>query len=196
MSSDLFFGVLGVIFATVIPLIYIRSILRRESKPHIYSQSIWAITLSVAFVGQLVSHAGLNTLTLSIIASTTALQALLSVRYGTRDRTMSDVIFLILALSIFPLWILTKNAELAIVLGTAIDICGYFPTIRKTWRRPRTESLLTWQLVVCRDICMLAALTSFNILSAFYIVAISLFDCATLGVILWRRFVLKIRVKN
>ncbi len=125
---------------------YIRDIIKRKTKPHAYTWFVWGITSLLVFFFQYRAGGGAGTwLTLAGGLSVISI-FLLSLRYGTRDITKKDALFLVLALVAFGLWIITNQPLISVLLLIAIDMFGFLPTIRKSWSKPYTETLFTYAL--------------------------------------------------
>ena len=50
------FGIIAVLLGVLGIIPYIRDIFKGKTKPHLYSNIIWAIVTTLAFFGQLVAH--------------------------------------------------------------------------------------------------------------------------------------------
>lgn len=91
----------------------------------------------------MVSGGGPGSWATGVAAVVTIITLLLSLKggYGNKDITNFDKVCLILAIiSILP-WLLTKNVLWSVLLATFIDLIAFFPTMRKTWHAPKSESL-------------------------------------------------------
>lgn len=152
---------------------YIRDIWKGKTKPHLFSNLIWGITTGIVFLGQLVSGAGPGAWTTGLATIFTLYILFLSFKYGTKDITKSDKVFLVIGIcSIIP-WLLTKDPLVSVVLATAIDVCGFFPTIRKTIKDPKSETLSSWIINLSRHGLSLFAIINFSLVN--YIFPMSLF---------------------
>jgi hypothetical protein len=143
MDIKILFGAIAAGLALVSSYLYIRDIFRGNTKPHTYTWLIWAIVTTIAFFGQVVSGGGPGSWATGVAAVVTIITLLLSLKgkYGTKDITNFDKICLVLAiLSILP-WLLTKSVLWSVLLATFIDLIAFFPTMRKTWHAPKSESL-------------------------------------------------------
>jgi hypothetical protein len=143
MDIKIVFGAIAALLALISSCIYIRDIFKGNTKPHTYTWLIWAIVTTIAFLGQWVSGGGPGSWATGVSAVVTIITLIISLRggYGTKDITTFDKICLVLALlSILP-WLLTKNILWSVILATFIDLIAFFPTMRKTWHAPQSESL-------------------------------------------------------
>jgi hypothetical protein len=133
-------GQLSVALVTASTILYWRLMLLRRIKPHLYTWLIWGLAVGIAAAGRHVEHAGPGAWSMAAMSLSCLSIALLSLRYGERDITRGDLVALLACLAAVPLWYFTSNALAAIVLVTAIDLGGYYPTVRKSWLRPQEEA--------------------------------------------------------
>jgi uncharacterized membrane protein len=96
---------------------------------------------------------------------------ILSLKYGEKSITKSDVIFLILALISLLLWPILDQPFLSLIIVVSTDVLGFAPTIRKSWNKPYSETLFTWEICVFRHALSIFALEQFNIFTLLYPVA-------------------------
>lgn len=120
---------------------YVRSVLRRQVKPHLFSWLIWGLLDGTAAAGQFAAGAGMGAWCAGVSSLNCLLIMGLSVSYGEKHITFSDKIFLGIALTGLPLWALTKDPLWAVAIATMVDILGYYPTYRKSHARPFEENL-------------------------------------------------------
>jgi hypothetical protein len=173
MDWKLIFGILSALvgFAGFIP--YLRDIFAEETRPHLYTWLIWSITQGIATAAAW-HGGGWGTYNLLIGTVLCAVVALLSLRYGTRDVTRSDTALLIGALAAVGIWWKLEDPLIALLTATAIDMAGYLPTFRKTWRDPGSETPSAWLGFIVAITFSILALETYTWLTATYLVAIGL----------------------
>ena len=88
-------GIVSVIIGLVGFVPYVRDILSKKTKPHLYTYLIWSIVTIVAFVGQYISGGGPGSWSTGVTGLLTIVILGLTFRYGTKDVTRFDGIFLI-----------------------------------------------------------------------------------------------------
>ena len=91
-----------------------------------------------------------------------------------------------LNLAIVPWW-LTNDPMLSVVFATFIDVCAFFPTIRKTYNDPSSEILLAWWPNLIRHPIAILALTSYSITTVIYPAVLLLMNIVVVYVIVSRR---------
>ena len=184
---QLFLTAVGVVLSFAATGIYIVSIVRGKTKPHLFTYLVWSIVTIIAFFGSLVSGGGYGAWLTGLSGFFTVVVMVLCFRYGTKDIKPIDTFFLIAALiSIVP-WLIFKDPLWSVVLATAIDVCGYLPTIRKTWKAPQSEVAAGWALGTVRSAISLVTLGAFNITTVIFPLEILIMNSIVVYVIFWRR---------
>jgi hypothetical protein len=156
-------GLVSVALAAVGYGSYITTLLRRQTKPHLFSWSIWAVMMILVFYIQLMKGAGAGAWVTGFSGAACLVIALLSLKHGEKNFTLSDKISFAGALLIMPIWHLTHDPLWAVLLATAIDALAYYPTFRKSWGKPFEENFLTYSLDVVKWVI---AFFAFNDMSA------------------------------
>ena len=177
-----FIGVIAVILVFIGYIPYIRDILKEKTVPHIYSWFLWGFVTSIAFALQISDNAGVGSfVTLAAAIMCVAVVALSLSKKGKRDITALDTFFLVLAFISLIIWLFAKQPVLSIILTTLTDLLGFFPTIRKSWNKPFSETLSLYSLNTFRFALAIVALQHYSLLTALYpitwCVANGLFAC-------------------
>ena len=162
---------------------YVRDIFKRKTKPHLFTYLIWSIVTSLAFLGQVASGAGPGAWTTGTMAVLTILILVLSFKYGTEDITKLDIVLLVAALCAIVPWWLTHDPTVSVLIATFIDVCAFFPTIRKTYNDPFSETLISYVLNLFRHSLSILALTSFVVASYIYPTALVVMNAILVAVI-------------
>lgn len=135
-------GVLG-LFANV-P--YIIDIIRGKTKPHRISWSIFLLLNIINFVSQAASGAT-NSLWLTFgFCLSQAVIVLLAVRRGVGGLGKLDRVCLMGAVMGIGLWLYLQAPIVAIVANTVVATIALIPTLVKAYKKPRTETKITWLL--------------------------------------------------
>lgn len=200
MSFDLFFE-LKTIFAFISILIalgvfinYVRSVLKRETKPHAYTWLIWGITQATAVTGIWYGGGGLGAIPLGISTICVFLVFLLALQYGTRNINQSDTFVLMVALLAIVVWWQLDNPVLAILMVSTIDVIGYIPSWRKSITEPWSETLLSWSISPIGHAFALLALAEYNFFTLTYPLSLMAANLILVGICLvYRRKVPKPR---
>jgi hypothetical protein len=182
-------GAIAALLALFSSYLYIRDILKGNTKPHTYTWLIWAIVTTIAFLGQWISGGGPGSWATGVAAIATTVTLLLSLHgnYGTKDITNFDKVCLLLALlSILP-WLLTKNVLWSVLLATFIDLIAFIPTMRKTWYAPRSESLGSMYVDAVKHSLSIVSMNSYSLITIVYPAAVLLTKFVIIGEIIYLR---------
>ena len=164
-------AIAAAILAVAGNLPYLRDIIKKRVQPHAYSWLIWSIVSAITFFGQVAKGAGVGAISTAVSEIFTIVIFFFSLRYGFKKVAKTDTIFLILALlSIIP-WLITKDPTLSVIIVVSIDLLAFSPTIRKTWRYPKTETPTLYSMNVLRHILALFSLEAYNVATALHSIA-------------------------
>ncbi|MDD3303002.1 MAG: hypothetical protein PHN31_05565 [Candidatus Gracilibacteria bacterium] len=161
--------IIGGLNSLITSALFIRTIIKKQTIPHLYSQIIWTITVTISFLGQVYDNSGVGTWILFLIDCGVITILFLSIKYGIKEPTKWDKIFLTLALVSMIPRILTKNPLYSVILVTFIDVLGYFPILNKIKRYPNSEVLYPRIIGNISFITGFIGLNHISILSALYI---------------------------
>lgn len=137
---------LAAAFGIVQVIPYLRGILRGDVKPSRTAYTVWAIVESIALVSLIGTRSLVPAVLHSVFALSALTIALLSIKRGLNIKGGTDIICLIIAGIALIAWLVSGNAQLA-VIGTATTVAvGYVSTYVKTKNNPGTENLTSWWL--------------------------------------------------
>lgn len=167
---------------------YIRAIMNDTIKPHVFSWVIWGATTFLAFLAQLEDKGGVGAWPIGVSGSITIFIAYLAyMKRADVTITKTDWLFFVGAMLSLPLWYLTSDPLWAVVLLTTIDVIGFGPTVRKTYRLPYSESLLFFGLFTVRNLLVIIALENHSITTLLFPAAIAGVCVLLMGIIAYRR---------
>jgi len=173
-------------FVAFVP--YIRSILRDEIKPHVFSWAIWSITTLTIFFAQIEDGAGVGAWSTGVSGCVTVLIAFLA--YQKRadiSITNTDWLFFVVALLSLPLWYFTSDPLWTVVILTTVDVLGFGPTLRKTYAFPYSESLLFFAIFAVRDMLVIAALENYTVTTVLFPASIVISCMSLIVMVIYRR---------
>lgn len=182
-----FLGLAAALLGIASSIPYFWDIFHGRTKPHFYTFLIWTIVTDLAFFGQLAAGGGPGSWTTGVMGILTLGVLALCFKYGTRDITTFDAIFLIFALIAIVPWWLTKDPMLSVVLATLIDMAAFVPTIRKTYNDPSSETLVSYVTNLIRHPLSILALTSYSITTVIYPAATFFMNVILVYIIVSRR---------
>jgi len=147
---------------------YLRDTFNGKTIPHIYTWFIWGFVTAIAYALQVNAGAGVGSWVTLAVVIISAIIFLMSLRNGKKDITTLDTFFLILSFIALFLWLAAKQPVLSVILVSSIDILGFVPTIRKSWNKPYTETLFSYELSAFRHGISILALQQYNIVTWLY----------------------------
>src|SRR3989338_5894642 len=171
MDYKLVISIISVILVFVGYGPYIVDILKKKTVPHTFTFLVWSIASSVTWALQVYGGAGIGAWITFAVSGVCIFIFLLCFNYGEKDITRVDVIFLILALLSLFLWLVVHQPLWSVILVVLTDVLGFGPTVRKSWNKPHSETLFTWQIAAGRHALGILALEQFNIFTLLYPVA-------------------------
>lgn len=155
------------VFVSYIP--YFRDTLSGKTKPHPYTWFLWSFITLIVFMLQFLGGAGSGSF-VTLAAAIMCMAVLLLVIFQKNKIKIikTDAIFLILALIALGLWLIAKQLTFSVILLTTTDLFAFFPTIRKSWSKPYTETLLFYLLETFRFGLAIIALQKYSIVTSLY----------------------------
>ncbi len=161
-------SLIAVVLTIVGYIPYLRDTLIRKTTPHVYTWFIWGTVTAIAYALQVSGGAGVGSWVTLVVAIIAFLIFVFGLRNGNTDITHSDTVFFVLSLIAIFLWLVAKQPVLSVILVSTIDILGFIPTIRKSWNKPRSETLFTYELNALRHGLSLFALQQYSIVTWLY----------------------------
>lgn len=171
--------------------LYIKDIIIKKTRPHLFTYLIWSIASLVTWALQVYGGAGVGASITLATGIMCVIIFLLSFKYGDKDITFLDIIFLITSIVAIILWVFVRQPVLSIILLVSADVFGFAPTIRKSWNKPFEETLFVWELVTIRGVLSITALERFNVLTLLYPIVWVIVNFIFCVMLIYRRKVLK-----
>jgi hypothetical protein len=164
----------SIIVGTLSYLIYIWRLLRGEHFPHPFSWFVWSVTASTIAAAMVTGGAGFGSGPYIVNAALVIVIFVVSIPRGSREISVSDCVFLFVALIGLTAWWILGDPLMAVLLITGIDLLGYFPTYRKIIASPQSESLIAWSGFLVGSIFAILAQAQFSLTTLTYPIAMSL----------------------
>jgi hypothetical protein len=181
------FAIIASLLAIVGNIPYIIDVFKKRVEPHPYTWMVWSLVSAIAFFGQLYSGAGIGALPTASAEIFTIVIFVFSIRYGFKHVTNVDTVFLIIALVGLIPWLITKDPTISVIVAVSIDVIAFIPTLRKTWRKPKTETPLLYATNVTRHILALFSLQAYNIATTLHSIAMIITNTIMTGIILGKK---------
>ena len=180
-------GVIAASFGIAGYVIYIRSILRGFTRPHIFTWLIYVIVDGTIFAAQLAGGGGPGAFVVLTGAVANAAIVILAFQRGEKNITLSDWACFILALLAILLWWITNSPLSAVLTLTVANALAYIPTFRKSFVKPHEESVSIWALDVLRFGISIFALSALNLTTVLFPATVVLLNSLMASTILLRR---------
>jgi len=180
-------GIVAVILTFVGYIPYIRDTIKGKTKPHIYSWFIWAFITFIIFALQILGHAGAGAFTTLAAALLCLTIFILGLKNGHKDITKFDTVTFIISLIAIGIWIFAKQPVVSNILIITINTLANLPTIRKSWNKPHSETLFTWEMGAVRNFLGLLALANYSLLTWLYPVTNLLINIIESSLLIVRR---------
>lgn len=180
-------GGIALIMGIYASVIYFIAVVRKKSRPHLFTWLVWSILAWIGFIAQLSDNAGAGSWALGITAIFCSVTTILSLKLGTKDHTKSDWIWLTLSLSAIIPWLLTKDPFLSVLMICFIDGIAIIPTMRKSWNDPWGENLQSYAVHAIKFLLATFALANLTFITAAYPLAIVLVNSSLIALCLYRR---------
>lgn len=182
--------VLAIVIALIGYIPYIRNCILDKTKPHIISWFTWALVSYLAFGIQFLNEGGVGSFVNLFMGIICTVIFILGLKNGTKDIRKVDIVAFVLALIAIVLWLIVKQPLLSIILVVFIDIMSFLPTLLKGWRKPWTETAVTFLLSGVKNGMSIYALESLSLVNILYPTYSMLANLFFVGTLLLRRRIL------
>lgn len=167
---------------------YIRSILKGETKPHVFSWVIWGSVTFVVFLAQLADRGGAGAWPIGVSGIITIYVAVLAyMKKSDITITRADWLFFITAMTSLPLWYLTSDPLWAVIILTTVDLFGFIPTFRKAYTSPFEEKLTFFILIAVRNFISVMALANYSLTTVLFPALTAIACLVFVVMVLYRR---------
>ena len=188
---QLFLIILTIAIILVSHITYIVTIVRGQTKPHIFSWILWFVVNIIAAIIQVQHGAGWGAITLGLSGSICSIIIILSIWYGEKHITTLDTVSFAIALCILPVWLLAKADILAMILAISIDILSIVPTMRKSFQKPHEENIFPYLGTCTTFLISLLLIQEKSVINLLYPIVISCMNFSFVSYILARRRLVK-----
>lgn len=185
--SSIIFWVISWILTLVFFAVYLSSILKWETKPHLYTALLYSLMTWLILYSQIVNDAGLWAVYLGITFVFWCIIFLMSFKFWIKNIVLADKISLVLALFAIPIWYFSWNPLLSVILLMIVDLFSTIPTIRKTYVDPYSENSYVYLIEFLAILFSVLALTQVDFINAWYLLYIMIFDVLMCLIVFYRR---------
>jgi len=180
-------GGLSLIICAAGNVVYIRSILQGKTKPHAFSWAVWALLSLMVFYAQYIKGAGAGAWVTGLITVLNIAIAVLALKYGEKDIRRSDWVSFICALLVVPVWYVTDDPLLAVIIIIIIDAFGYYPTFRKCFYNPYQENMTLYVTGGLQVPFSLLAMGEYSLVNILYPLSLVIGNTALIIMVLYMR---------
>ncbi len=177
----------SILFGVVGNALYIRSVVRGATKPHVFTWLSFFIIDIIIFAVQLTHGGGLGAWVTFASVVAIFIICILALKRGEKNITLSDWISFAAALAGIVLWRVMGDPLAAVVLLTATNTIATIPTIRKSYAKPFEESISLWSLDIAKFTLGIFALSSITLTTALFPAGIVVTNSFIVALILFRR---------
>jgi hypothetical protein len=165
---------------------YVRDVLRGKTKPERATWWVWVALNLAALVAQVAAGGTWSVILTMASVLKNGTVAILSLKYGYGKFRRRHVVALFVAALGIVLWQLTNQPLMALVIVIAVDFAGFWLTLLKTWRSPRTETLVAWELSGLAGLCAVLAVGKLDVTPILYPLYGLLVNLLIVGIVLIR----------
>lgn len=184
-------GIITVVMSIGIHVPYLADTIKGKIRPHPFTWILWTLLTIIVFIAQFVDGAGPGAWGTGVVGAFCIVITLASVRYGFQNIKRADVVMFAIGLLTIPLWIITENPTLSVIIIVAIDLIAFAPTYRKSYHKPYDEPLYHSSLNFIRHGLTLFAIVNFTVATALFPFMVALANGSLFLFLLWRRKILK-----
>ena len=160
--------IIAVLIALIGYIPYIRDCVKGNTKPHAMSWFVWALISFIAFGIQLTNEGGWGSYINLFMGIICSVIFIFSLRNGTKYITKADWIAFGLALISIVLWLIVDQSLISILLVVFIDIMSFLPTMLKAWKKPWSETVMTFVMSSIKNGLSIYALETFTFITIVY----------------------------
>lgn len=180
-------GAAAIVVAIVSYVPYFRDIFAGRTRPHAFSWLVWGVLNAIAFAGQLHGHGGAGIWAVGLTAVVMFTIFGLALMRGEKDIRPFDWFCLAGAGVALGIWAVTNDPLGSIVLITVIDALGFFPTVRKSYRKPGQETLVTFVLSIVKYALVVLALQRYTLVTTLFPFSLVVMNTLFVAMVIVRR---------
>lgn len=178
---------IAVIIALVSYIPYFRDIFAGRTKPHAFTWLVWGVLNGIAFATQLADGGGVGAAAVGLTAVVLFVVFVLALFKGEKDIKLFDWLCLGGAFVALLLWPVTDSPLTTVILITVIDVFGFLPTIRKSYKKPFEETLSTYALSILKYGLVAIALQSYTFTTMLFPISIVILNALFVLMLIVRR---------
>jgi hypothetical protein len=168
MDMEIVSAGMAVFVMIVVEYFYLRDTLHNKIKPHMFSWFIWGTLMSISGAVQYAEGAVFAASATIFGGLMCYLISLAAYFRGARDIDVFDWMCFVCALCAIPIWVVMNDPLYAALLITLIDLMGFLPTYRVTWKNPGNEQKTMYMSSAITDLMICLSLSPLTLASCLY----------------------------
>lgn len=180
-------AILGVLVASFSSILYIRTILSGESKPHRVTWGGWTLVGTLGILSSWQGGAGIGLIVaLAFAVGVAAIFALsLFPKYGKPGGNRLEYIAgAIAAVGILTQLFINYSPVVGATIAVLADLVFLWPTLKAAWVQPDTEALYPWVIGAFGEALGIAALGNYSYAASVYSIYVLLGNAAVITALL------------
>lgn len=176
----------GVLLPLIGTVVYIRSILRGQSKPQRTTKLLMALITGLSFFALVIAgdSSGVWLALASFVQAVIVFG--LSLRFGMGGREKLDIICFVLCSIGLVTWLITGESYVGLAAAIIADFIGIVPALVKTYRLPHTEIVSFYAIDTVASACILFA-GAWTVQAIAYPLYLLLANAVFVAIIVWRQ---------
>lgn len=187
MEYQIILGIISVLIGLAGYVTYFKEFLFGKIKPHSFTWLIWGVLNAIVFFASLSSGGGAGAWAVAASGALNFVIFGIAIFKGEKEITYMDKVCLVSAFLGIGLWAITSNPLWSVILITVVDLVGYIPTYRKTYKKPDEESLAIFVFSTVSYFISLFALQAVNVVTFLYPATMVVSDTLFVILVLHRR---------
>lgn len=187
LSMQEIIGIVTVILAIGLHIPYLIGSIKGTITPHPFTWILWTALTFIIFFAQFFDGAGPGAWGTGAVAIICLSIVFVSLKNGFENIKKIDVILFVTGLLSIPLWLITNDPTLSVILVVIIDLIAFIPTFRKSYLKPYEEPIYLYGLNVLRHGLSLFAIVNITIATTLFPFTVMLANGFLALFLFWRR---------
>lgn len=180
-------GLLASVIGLVSAYPYLSDVVRRKTKPHLFTWFVWGILTGIAFLAQVSRQAGAGSWITALTVVNCFVVVGLAIPYGEKDIKRVDWVCLGGAVAGLLLWGFTSDPLMAVVIVTVVDLIAYLPTLRKAYYKPHEETAVFFFMSIWKFGLGVVAVRNYSLVTCLFPAAVVVFNVVFVATLMARR---------
>lgn len=185
IDTKLLYLIIAFVFGIASFVVYFTDLVKGPTHPHPISWLVWLVTQVIATVSAFIGEGGYGAYYGVFYCFTiTTILIYTYFKFKWEKVRVEDWVCLGICLVGVLVWLVFNTPLVGLIAAIGIDVYAFYPSIRKGFEDPWSESLWGWGLMIPNILFTIMALESYNILTLAYPLAM-LLGTFTLVMVYW-----------